>query len=75
MVSNSLDAYNLKWSDNYTRAFTEFRKTHNDGVYDAYTPFVPMCIYHIFQITYDVYGLIEWIKLEKRQEASRNGGK
>ena len=30
--------------------------------------FLPMCIYHIFQITYDVYGLIEWIKLEKRQK-------
>ena len=38
MVKNSLDAYNLTWDDNYTRAFTEFRKTHNDGVYDAYTP-------------------------------------
>lgn len=30
--------------------------------------FLPMCIYHIFQITYDVYGLIEWIKLEKKQQ-------
>ena len=30
--------------------------------------FLPMCIYHIFQITYDVYGLIEWIKLEKKQK-------
>ena len=29
---------------------------------------LPLCIYHIFQITYDVYGLIEWIKLEKRQK-------
>lgn len=29
--------------------------------------FLPLCIYHIFQITYDVYGLIEWIKLEKKQ--------
>ena len=38
MVKNSLDAYNLEWSQDYTRAFTEFRKTHNDGVYDAYTP-------------------------------------
>jgi len=38
MVKNSLDAYNLTWDDNYTRIFTEFRKTHNDGVYDVYTP-------------------------------------
>lgn len=30
--------------------------------------FLPMCIYHIFQITYDVYGLIQWIKLEKKQK-------
>ena len=30
--------------------------------------FLPMCIYHIFQITYDIYGLIEWIKLEKKQK-------
>ena len=36
-------------------------------VIEGNTVFVPMCIYHIFQITYDVYGLIEWIKLEKRQ--------
>lgn len=30
--------------------------------------FLPMCIYHVFQITYDIYGLIEWIKLEKKQK-------
>lgn len=30
--------------------------------------FLPMCIYHVFQITYDVYGLIEWIKLERKQQ-------
>ena len=30
--------------------------------------FIPMCIYHIFQITYDIYGLIQWIKLEKKQQ-------
>ena len=29
--------------------------------------FLPMCIYHIFQITYDIYGLILWSKLEKQQ--------
>ena len=31
--------------------------------------FLPMVVYHIFQITYDIYGLIEWIKLEKKQKA------
>lgn len=30
--------------------------------------FLPMCIYHIFQITYDVYGLVVWIKLERKQK-------
>ena len=30
--------------------------------------FLPMCIYHIFQITYDIYGLIQWIKLERKQK-------
>lgn len=30
--------------------------------------FLPMCIYHIFQITYDIYGLVVWIKLEKKQK-------
>ena len=29
--------------------------------------FIPMVIGHVFQIVYDVYGLIEWIKLEKKQ--------
>ena len=38
MVNNSLDAYKLKLNKHFTRAFSEFRKTHNDGVYDAYTP-------------------------------------
>lgn len=31
--------------------------------------FLPMVVYHVFQITYDIYGLIEWIKLEKKQKA------
>lgn len=30
--------------------------------------FIPMVIYHVFQILYDLYGLIEWIKLEKQQK-------
>ena len=38
MVNSSLEAYNLTLNPNYNKAFTEFRKTHNDGVYDAYTP-------------------------------------
>lgn len=44
-------------------------------VMEGNTVFVPMCIYHVFQITYDIYGLIEWIKIEKRQESNSGGGK
>lgn len=33
--------------------------------------FLPMCIYYIFQITYDIYGLAEWIKLEKKQKENK----
>jgi len=38
MVKSSLEAYKLKLNKHFMRAFSEFRKTHNDGVYDAYTP-------------------------------------
>lgn len=41
-------------------------------VIEGNTIFVTMCIYHIFQITYDIYGLIEWIKLEKKQKVATN---
>ena len=37
-------------------------------VIEVNTAFITMCIYHVFQITYDVYGFIEWIKLEKKQK-------
>lgn len=30
--------------------------------------FLPMVIYFVFQLTYDIYGIINWIKLEKRQK-------
>ena len=38
MVYNSLDAYNYKINENIDKYFSMFRKTHNDGVFDAYTP-------------------------------------
>lgn len=34
--------------------------------------FLPMCVYHVFQITYDIYGLTEWIRLEKIQKENLN---
>ena len=37
MVRNSLDAYGREMDDTLEKHFNEFRKTHNDGVFDAYT--------------------------------------
>ncbi len=39
MVHNALKAYNLKMDSKLEKIFSEgIRKTHNDGVFDAYTP-------------------------------------
>lgn len=37
-VQQGLEAYGYKLSDRLTDVFTNYRKTHNDGVFDAYTP-------------------------------------
>ena len=37
MVYQELDAYNYKLNENVDKYFNEFRKTHNQGVFDAYT--------------------------------------
>ncbi len=37
MVKNSLAAYDLELDPEMEKHFTEYRKTHNDGVFDAYT--------------------------------------
>lgn len=37
MVEKSLKAYNIEPNETLTKHFKEFRKTHNDGVFDAYT--------------------------------------
>lgn len=37
MVKNSLNAYDLEMSGDLEELFVEYRKTHNDGVFDAYT--------------------------------------
>lgn len=37
MVYNELDAYNYKLDENVNKYFNEYRKTHNQGVFDAYT--------------------------------------
>ncbi|GGS26142.1 formate acetyltransferase [Streptomyces aureoverticillatus] len=38
MVENSLRAYGYRPDPFVTRVFGNYRKTHNDGVFDAYTP-------------------------------------
>lgn len=37
MVQNSLDSYNAKMDSIKEETFNEYRKTHNEGVFDAYT--------------------------------------
>lgn len=38
MVESSLEAYGYKMDETLEKHFKEFRKTHNQGVFDAYTP-------------------------------------
>ncbi len=38
MVENSCKAYGYELDTSIKEAFTKYRKTHNDGVFDAYTP-------------------------------------
>lgn len=38
MVHSSCEAYGLKEDETVKKIFTKYRKTHNAGVYDAYTP-------------------------------------
>lgn len=37
MVNSSLEAYGYKLGDTIKENFSKYRKTHNDGVFDAYT--------------------------------------
>lgn len=37
MVRQELEAYGYKLNEDVEKKFTEYRKTHNDGVFDAYT--------------------------------------
>ncbi|MEV7674486.1 formate C-acetyltransferase [Streptomyces sp. NPDC088752] len=38
MVAGALETYGYPVSEELEKVFTEYRKTHNDGVFDAYTP-------------------------------------
>ncbi len=43
MVVSSLEAYGYKPDPQVAEIFTKYRKTHNDGVFDAYTPAILKC--------------------------------
>lgn len=43
MVEGSCKAYDLPLDPKITEVFTTYRKTHNDGVFDAYTPAIRAC--------------------------------
>lgn len=43
MVEASCEAYNVPLDEKVTEVFTNYRKTHNDGVFDAYTPEIRAC--------------------------------
>lgn len=43
MVETSLQAYGFEPDQSVKKIFTEYLKTHNDGVFDAYTPEIRKC--------------------------------
>lgn len=57
MVLNALEAYGYKPDPQVVATFTKYRKTHNDGVFDAYTADVRKCrSSHILTGLPDAYG-------------------
>ena len=57
MVLNALETYGHKPDPTVIEVFTKYRKTHNDGVFDAYTPAVRRCrSSHILTGLPDAYG-------------------
>jgi formate C-acetyltransferase len=57
MVLNSLKAYGFKAEPAVVEAFTKYRKTHNEGVFDAYTADIRACrSSHILTGLPDAYG-------------------
>jgi formate C-acetyltransferase len=57
MVLSSLKAYNFEPDPHVVEAFTKYRKTHNEGVFDAYTPDIRACrSSHILTGLPDAYG-------------------
>ena len=57
MVKNSLNAYGYELNPDLEAHFNEFRKTHNQGVFDAYTPEIRTARHnHLITGLPDAYG-------------------
>ena len=57
MVKKSLEAYGFNLEKELEDRFREFRKTHNDGVFDAYTPEIKKARHnHLITGLPDAYG-------------------
>jgi formate C-acetyltransferase len=57
MVLNALKTYGYEPDAHVVEAFTKYRKTHNEGVFDAYTPDIRACrSSHILTGLPDAYG-------------------
>src|SRR6059058_4854983 len=57
MVLNSLKAYGYEATPAVVEAFTKYRKTHNEGVFDAYTADIRACrSSHVLTGLPDAYG-------------------
>src|SRR6267143_1734037 len=57
MIVNALEVYGYEPDPHVVETFTKYRKTHNEGVFDAYTPDVRRCrSSHILTGLPDAYG-------------------
>src|SRR6478609_8407365 len=57
MVTNGLEAFGFKPDPEVVETFTKYRKTHNEGVFDAYTADVRKCrSSHVLTGLPDAYG-------------------
>lgn len=57
MVQNSLDAYNYKMNPKIAEIYSKYRKTHNQGVFDVYSPEIRACRKsHVITGLPDAYG-------------------
>ncbi len=57
MIANALKTYGYEPDPHVVEAFTKYRKTHNDGVFDAYTADVRRCrSSHVLTGLPDAYG-------------------